>query len=37
MTTEEEKQSKQILYWTVGVTAIVVIAFLVYSFTVGWI
>ena len=37
MTTEEEKQSKQILYWTVGVTGIVVIALLVYAFVAGWI
>ena len=37
MTNQEEKQSKQILYWTVGVTGVAVIAFLVYSFVAGWI
>jgi len=37
MTTQEEKQSKQILFWTIGITGIVVILFLVYSLTAGWI
>ncbi len=37
MTTQEEQQNKQILYWTIGITGIVVIVFLVYSFTAGWI
>lgn len=37
MTTQEEKQSKQILLWTIGITGLVVIVFLVYSFAVGWI